>query len=125
MADLVYSITEKTFFEGDKPFATKCWAGRGKHKDNPASCNVKNFGPLPIGRYVIRPAVDHPRLGKVAIQLIPYADNEMHGRGDFWIHGSSLNPIRHGQESMGCIIASKVDRLRLNAEGFTILEVIA
>ena len=130
MADLIYSITAKMFLTPGKdggalPFATKCWAGRGKHKDKPESCHVKNYGPLPIGRYVIKKAINHPRLGRVAIQLIPYADNVMHGRSDFWIHGASLNPLRHGQESMGCIIASKVDRLRLDAEGFTVLEVIA
>lgn len=101
------------------------WAGRGKGKNNPAMQDVRCTGPLPRGLYVIAEPIKHPRLGPCAMKLTPSADNEMFGRDDFWIHGASTNPERHGQESMGCVILSRPDRMRLVESGVRLLEVVA
>ena len=84
------------------------YAGRGPHKNNPASEHIKGQGPLPRGDYRIGPGFRHPHLGPLAFPLEPHSSNEMHGRSDFLIHGDSmLNP---GNASSGCIILPRQAR---------------
>lgn len=76
------------------------YSGRGEHRNCPASQRVKGEGPLPRGWYTIQAPVKHPRLGPYALRLDPDSENEMFGRGDFWIHGDNAE----GDASHGCII---------------------
>lgn len=100
------------------------WAGCGKGKNNPAMDDVRCVGPLPAGLYRVRARQDHPRLGKDVCAL-DQVQGESHGRNDFWIHGPSLNPLKYGQESMGCIILKRPDRLKVLALNPAFLRVIA
>jgi hypothetical protein len=120
---LTYSITDECFRLNGIAFAIGCWSGKGKWKNDPKGCDKIGEGPLPVGLYKLGKLVNHPRLGRDVIQLIPFATNEMHGRSDFWIHGASLNPLRYGQESMGCIIATKINRRCIAELGQDVLEV--
>jgi hypothetical protein len=96
-------------------------AGRGEHKNQPKSSGVKEFGPLPKGTYSIAPPRDHPRLGPVALPLVPHPQTKMMGRSGFFIHGDSRsNP---GQASHGCIILSKRAREAIVTLRLAILEV--
>jgi hypothetical protein len=90
------------------PVAT-CYSGRGTGKDNPAFCNAQmgtlgpgNFGPLPPGKYTISPAEDNPKLGPIAMRLIPDPANVMFGRAGFFIHADSVT--HPGEASEGCIV---------------------
>jgi hypothetical protein len=78
------------------------YAGHGDGLDNPIDENVRNEGPLPVGRYSIGVAFDHPRMGPVVMRLYPYADNVMFGRSGFLIHGD--NAAMNHSASDGCII---------------------
>jgi hypothetical protein len=87
------------------------YAGRGPGKNNPQAQGLRNLGPLPRGRYLVRPPHYHPRLGPMAFRLVPQPSNEMCGRSGFLIHGDSRrNP---GQASRGCIILGPADRAAL------------
>lgn len=87
---------------------TTGYAGRGKGKNNPAMQDVRNVGPLPTGLYQMGVAINHPRLGPIAIPLIPDAGNCMHGRSDFLAHGDSI--AHPGEASLGCIILNPAAR---------------
>ena len=91
------------------PFA-QAYSGCGVGKDDPGCCMAQlgtlgpgNYGPLPVGRYTIGPASnDHPKLGPIAMPLIPDPANEMHGRSGFFIHADSI--ASPGSASEGCIV---------------------
>ena len=80
----------------------------------------KDIGPLPRGRYTI----GKPRKGPspFSLPLMPAADNEMCGRGDFLIHGDSI--AAPGNASHGCIIMSRPDREHIAATGVKQLVVV-
>lgn len=67
------------------------------------------YGPIPCGIYKIETPIDHTKLGSCALPLSPRNENEMFGRGGFFIHGDSLT--HPGQASEGCIIVSVKTRL--------------
>jgi hypothetical protein len=100
------------------------YAGHGAGKNNPTMQYIKMLGPLPQGVYRICTPIGHPRLGPFALKLIPHEDNEMRGRDDFWIHGGSKDPAKAGQESNGCIIATRAQREILWASNDLVLEVV-
>ena len=88
------------------------WAGNGKGKNNPDEQGHRRVGPLPQGLYSVGVWCDHPRLGKMVAPLTQI-DGETFGRDDFWIHGPSKDPVRYGQESMGCIVTPFSSRLKV------------
>ena len=85
--------------------------GNGGHNpegiNNHALQSVKSVGPLPVGVYDFGEVVLQSKLGPFAIPLIPHTDNEMFGRGHFYIHGDT-NPS--GKASEGCIIQARAIR---------------
>jgi len=116
------------------PSGTLCgvgYAGRkGEHRNNPASEGIRNTGPLPRGKYTLRPPVPHwsgvgpkPRHKKMGawpcIPLEPFAENEMYGRSAFYVHGD--NPENDASE--GCIILGPQPRAILANAAGDILEV--
>lgn len=86
------------------------YAGRGEGRNSHAHQHVKNIGPIPCGEYTIGKAIDHLKLGPVALPLIPSRFNEMHGRGDFYVHGNNAQ----NDASEGCIIQDRTVRLMLS-----------
>ena len=80
--------------------------------NDPSKQHLKAVGPIPRGVYKILPAVNHPRLGPVALQLEPDEWNEMFNRDDFWMHGD--NKLRNRSASKGCIIADRAPRETVN-----------
>ena len=80
------------------------WAGNGEGKNNPAAQDQVAVGPLPRGTYRVDPwEVYHEGLGPMVAHLEQIAGDTL-GRYGFYIHGASVHPERHGQESKGCIV---------------------
>jgi hypothetical protein len=70
--------------------------------NNPKMQEVKSVGPLPSGFYTFGSLIEkHPRLGLYVFSLMPDAENNMFGRGDFYCHGDTKIPR---QASEGCIV---------------------
>lgn len=99
--NFIYRQSTGEFLRGDTVLATG-YSGNGAGLNNPAMQNVRMHGPLPRGTYTIqRPSV-HPKLGPVAMELLPYSTNQMFLRGDFFLHGD--NSQMNHTASDGCII---------------------
>lgn len=98
------------------------YAGNGEGKNNPEAQARHDVGPLPRGLYTIDPPYDSPRVGPYALPLLPHADNEMFGRGDFRMHGDSKD--KPGTASHGCIIQSRTVREQVWSSGDRLLEVV-
>ena len=104
----------------------KGWAGNGAGKCNPAAQAQRGVGPLPRGTYTLGPwEENHGALGRMVSRLIPDATNEEFGRDGFFIHGPSMDPARYGQESKGCIVLPRLDRLAVRDSHETRLQVVA
>jgi hypothetical protein len=84
------------------------YAGASLGKNNPEMQDVKNSGPLPRGWYTIEGPFDSEHTGKMVFRLIPDKENKMFGRGDFELHGDSID--RPGTASKGCIVQGRVVR---------------
>lgn len=77
--------------------------------NNPDMQCDKGIGPLPVGFYNPATVIDpHPQLGAFAIPLIPEPQNEMHGRGGFYMHGDKAGAAHSASE--GCIIMGPLVR---------------
>jgi len=77
-------------------------AGQGIGFNNPTMQGVHNIGPLPRGFYKIDAPYHHEHLGPLTMNLTPFPENEMFGRGDFRIHGYAK--IHPELSSRGCIV---------------------
>lgn len=87
------------------------YAGAGPGTNRPAAEHIENVGPVPTGDYRIEPARDHPTCGPCSLPLTPDADNEMHDRSGFLIHGDNADHTA----STGCIILSRTTRDMIEA----------
>jgi Protein of unknown function (DUF2778) len=98
----------------------------GNCGENPEGINnsnlqgVKCVGPLPTGKYTMGEVVLKSHLGPFAIPLIPFPENKMYGRGDFYIHGDTSKPR---MASEGCIIMPHIVRVRMAGSPDRIVEV--
>jgi hypothetical protein len=86
--------------------------------------HVRNIGPLPRGRYRILAPEDNPVTGPYSLRLEPDPANEMFGRSDFLIHGSAVKLAKRGQESRGCPILARANRMAIVDMGAEWLEVV-
>ena len=77
----------------------------------PDAFDHRHGGPIPLGKYIIKPPARHPRLGPSA-RLEPTAQ-PMLGRSGFLIHGRG----RHGSD--GCIVPINQDHLKPLLEALT------
>lgn len=106
------------YVDGDLSFVIGFgWAGNGQGKNNHAMQAVRSVGPLPCGWYSIGDPQDHPTVGPFSLRLTPDSGNEMFGRDGFLIHGASKDPAHYGQESKGCIVASRAVRVKIHELG--------
>lgn len=101
-------------------YSTNGYSGRGKCRNNPRCQHVKNEGPLPIGRYLIK-SVRHYRFVEPVFRLVPTSGTVMHGRSGFLIHGD--NPTHDA--SRGCIVLWKSARDAIAELQPQVLEVCA
>ena len=90
--------------------------------NNPALESVHNVGPIPRGMYAIGDFIDHPTVGKFAAPLTPSPENEMFGRGGFYLHGD--NPEMNQSASDGCPVAPHSVRVAVAESGDAELEVV-
>lgn len=97
----LYRQSTGEFLRGDSVL-TIGYSGNGPGLNNPAMQNIRMHGPLPQGLYTIQPPSVHPKLGPVAMELLPYSTNHMFLRGDFFLHGD--NGQMNHTASDGCII---------------------
>lgn len=101
-----YVQTNGRLYTPDGTHAGTGYAG-GNCGRNPEGINnhekqhVRNIGPIPVGIYTKGQVVLKSHLGPFAIPLKPDKDNDMGGRGHFYMHGDT-NPS--GNASQGCII---------------------
>jgi hypothetical protein len=107
-----YSQTTGELFDPNGALLDTGYSGKGAAKNQPDQQCVANLGPIPRGYYTIGAAVDHPRLGPVALPLAPDAANDMCGRSEFFVHGDSVS--HPGNASDGCIIMTRTTRQHLD-----------
>ncbi|HWE51390.1 MAG TPA: tlde1 domain-containing protein [Bryobacteraceae bacterium] len=99
------------------------YAGFGAGKNNPELEAVHLLGPLPKGLYRFGSPEASPKLGPLAIPLIPDDSNEMFGRSAFFLHADSIT--HPGEASEGCIVMARDVRQRVFASADKDLRVIA
>ena len=100
------------------------YAGFGEGKNKTSMQCVRNVGPLPRGKYIMKELIlKHRTCGEYVIRLEPDSSNNMCGRSGFLIHGDSTK--HPGSASQGCIILDKKYRKDMWTSGDKILEVIA
>lgn len=99
------------------------YAGAPGAVNDASKQHLRNVGPLPRGLYRMLPAVTHPRLGAVAIELQPDLHNEMFKRSDFWIHGD--NRLNNRTGSLGCPVMVRAVRAALDKSQDRWLVVVA
>ena len=91
--------------------------------NNPAMQFVHNIGPLPEGFYTFGALVaTGSHLGPNSYPLIPATENEMGGRGGFWVHADTVRP-RCASE--GCIVMPGAVRIAMYKSACHILRVVA
>jgi hypothetical protein len=99
------------------------YSGHGDGLNNPSMESVVNVGPIPRGDWTIGEAVDDPKLGPLAMALIPYPQTNTFGRTSFFVHGDSLEYPGLEEASHGCIILSRSIRELIAASPDRYLEV--
>ncbi|WP_208952527.1 tlde1 domain-containing protein [Rahnella sp. ChDrAdgB13] len=97
------------------------YSGKGKYKNRPEQEAYKaphgspNAAPLPAGSYTITSPFNSHVTGPYAMRLMPNSSNNMHGRGDFEIHGDKGSDP--GNASEGCIVIAPSIRRQIWASG--------
>jgi hypothetical protein len=97
------------------------YSGIGPDRNNPEAQSHHGAGPIPRGRWLIGSPEESPRVGPMAIPLLPSADCDTCGRGSFYIHGDAKE--HPGAASHGCIVMSRAVREAIVNGGFDELEV--
>ncbi len=111
----IKDINGKTIAEG--------WSGNHKGKNNPDMQNVPCVGPLPQGLYKVGLwELVHGKLGPIVASLTQI-EGETFGRDDFFIHGPSDK--NYGEESEGCIVIPRPDRIKVKLYNPTYIKVVA
>jgi hypothetical protein len=98
------------------------YSGKGAAKNDPDQQCLVDQGPIPQGTYALGAAIDHPRLGPVAIPLTPDPGNNMCNRSGFYIHGDKASDP--GNASDGCIILPRQSRETINSTADKTLQVV-
>lgn len=130
MSNWTYKQTTGELFNPDGVFVAKGYAGGnlGKNpegKNNPDMQFVHNVGPLPQGWYTIEPPIEHSTVGLFALPLTPDPENNMGGRGHFYIHGDLIGHAGEDVGSEGCVVMPNATRHEVASSGNNRLEVVA
>jgi len=123
----IYEQKTGNLFSPKKELIATGYAGGncGKNpegKNNPDMQWIHNIGPLPQGDYTIGKLILESKLGPYVMPLEPYPENDMRGRGHFFIHGDKIGHIGEGSE--GCIIMPRSIRLSISESDDKHLKVI-
>ena len=106
--NLNYQQSTGLLTDDDGKVVAHGWAGRQEGKNNPDMEDVHCTGPLPCGTYSVGPWGGHPPLGPDSTHLTQ-TSGESYGRDGFYIHGPGT--VNYGQESKGCIVIPRAERL--------------
>ena len=106
--NLNYCQTTGLMTQDDGTQVAKGWAGRQDGKNEHEMESVHNTGPLPCGTYDVGAWGDHGALGPDSAPLTQ-TSGESFGRNGFYIHGPGTTD--YGQESKGCIVIPRSERL--------------
>jgi hypothetical protein len=118
-----YSQSKRTLSkDGIDHTDQRAYSGKDQYKNDPLSQHVKNFGPIPRGKWKIGKSYSSDKTGPLTITLIPLPETPTYGRTDFRIHGDSMNHL--GKASEGCIILNRATRQIIIASDDNELEVI-
>lgn len=120
-----FQISTGVLTDGQKRI--ECYSGlAGQWKDNPSDTSITDYGPIPVGHYVIGNAFDDPSHGPCVMRLTPEAGTDTFGRSGFLIHGDSK--AHPGAASHGCIVTCgpdpRGDREYINASTDKELQVV-
>lgn len=124
MKGYLYEQSTGALFEvisGDLVLLDVGYSGAGADRDKPDRQHVIAKGPIPRGLWLLGGAVDHPRLGPIAIPLEPLASEEPQ-RSGFFIHGDNSRGDKSA--SRGCPIFGRNIRTRLARAGAATLTVV-
>ena len=118
---LYYSIGKGILYfrVGKQYYAYPAYSGAQGFVNRPSQTDVFQKGPIPQGLWDIGVAVQHKRLGAVAIPLTALSYEGK--RSAFFIHGD--NAAMNQTASKGCIVTSRAVRDLIGAKGFTTLVV--
>lgn len=100
------------------------YSGRGIGLNNPAMQDAKDVGPLPSGLYTLGSLRDDKKLGQDIMDLIPFLANTMYGRDLLRWHGDEVEHPGLHLASDGCLVSSRISRLRAANSTDHILRVI-
>lgn len=117
----IYSQSSGRMWQGTEDLGV-AYAGHPPHRNDPASQEIVDFGPIPRGVYGISKSIMDAKLGPVTMALTPLASNQMFGRSGFYIHGD--NAEHPGLSSDGCIVADLTTRHAIDASLDKLLMVI-
>jgi hypothetical protein len=84
---------------------------KGPSLNNPEREHLRGSGPIPRGRYEIRPARTSRAVGPIALDLVPVG-HTAHGRSALMIHGDNRHMNRTA--SSGCIVLGRWARIRVS-----------
>lgn len=104
----LYRIKETLIYhlgEGQLVPVGRGYSGLGDMRNDPKCCDVKNWGPIPLGAYKIEPAHDDAHLGKNVMRLTPWVNCNPE-RSGFMIHADNATHTA----SHGCIILNPTIR---------------
>lgn len=121
----IFEQSTGTIFDPSGKVVEVGYSGHEAGVNNPAMQGVKGIGPLPVGFYTMQPPYDHPRLGKYVIYLVPFAQNQMFGRSEFFWHGDEVNHAGEFLASDGCMIHSRATRQKGWESGIPLLQVVS
>jgi hypothetical protein len=105
----------------DGAFVGRGYSGFAWGLNNPSFEQVRDIGPIPKGRYLIKdPHRAHPNKGPLVFELEP--DDRCISRDDLLIHGD--NKYRSYTGSTGCIVLDREIREQIDVSWDRELEVI-
>ncbi|MCC8392844.1 DUF2778 domain-containing protein [Paraburkholderia sp. MMS20-SJTR3] len=105
----------------DDEWIARGYSGKGDDKNKHSSQYIRDRGPIPVGRYEIRPPFPHAHTGPYSMRLNPVAGTNLGGRAGFMIHGDSISDP--GNTSNGCIVLRLVYREKIWNSGDRLLKV--
>jgi len=120
---MIYSQSTGDLFNADGSLIGTGYAGNNQWKNDPASQNVKDHGPLPQGWYTIGSPYSSPQTGPFTLPLTPDPSNEMFDREGFKIHGDNVSDPGFGSD--GCIVMTPEIRHAIWNGPDHILQVVA
>lgn len=92
------------------------YSGHGEGINNDNYQQVRDVGPIPVGRFYIGPWFDDEGgVGPVVARLVPTEGTDVFGRDDFMIHGDNEEMNRTASD--GCIVLNHTLRCLMRDSG--------